>query len=174
MLDFAIGVFATIISTMLIGLWGIFIINPYRTHLTIYKKILRFIRNFEDPRRFEGQFVPESLLVDCIKRQIEVLEEILDLIEEQKDLHKFWYWLFNFKDVSRYLNIIFEYIRTPIMLDDQKEFKDDYVLDCNLLFKKLKKTVKIPNWKIVFALILITILIISIFIVSIFVVNYGN
>lgn len=91
MLDFAIGVFATIISTMLIGLWGIVIINPYRSHLTIYKKILGFIRNFEDPRRFEGQFVPKSLLVDCIKRQIEVLEEILDLIEEQKDLHKFWY-----------------------------------------------------------------------------------
>lgn len=38
MLDFTIGVFATIISTMLIGLWGIVIINPYRSHLTIYKK----------------------------------------------------------------------------------------------------------------------------------------
>ena len=103
-----------------------------------------------------------------------MLEEFLDLVEEQKDLNKFWYWLFNFKDVSRYLNTIFEYIRNPIMLDDQKKFRDDYVLDCNLFFKKLKKTVKIPNWKIVFALILITILIIFIFIVSIFVVNYGN
>ena len=92
-----------------------------------------------------------------------MLEEILDLVEEQKDLNKFWYLLFNFKDVSRYLNTIFEYIINPIMLDDQKEFKDDHVLDWNLFFKKLKKTVKIPNWKIVFALILITILIIFIF-----------
>ena len=174
MLDFTIGVFATIISTMLIGLWGIFIINPYRAHLTIYKKILRFIRNFEDPRRFEGQFVPKSLLVDCIKRQIEFLEEILDLLEEQKDLHKFWYWLFNFKDVSRYLNIISEYIRNQIMLDDQKEFKDDYVLDCNFFFKKLKKIVKIPNWKVLLLLILITILMTFILVVSIHIVYCGN
>lgn len=174
MLDFAIGVFATIISTLLIGLWGILIINPFRSHLTIYKKILKFIRNFEDPRRIEGQFIPKSLLVDCVKRQIEALEEILDLVEEQKDINKFWYWLFNFKDVSRYLNTIFEYIRNPIMLDEQKEFKDDYVLDCNLFFKKLKKTVKIPNWKIVFLFILITILIISIFVVSICIVKCVN
>lgn len=38
MLDFTIGVFATIISTMLIVLWGMVIINPYRSHLTVYKK----------------------------------------------------------------------------------------------------------------------------------------
>ena len=38
-LDFTIGVFVTIISTMFIGLWGIVIINPYISHLTIYKKI---------------------------------------------------------------------------------------------------------------------------------------
>lgn len=61
MLDFIIGVFTTIISMLLIGLWGILIINPYKTHLTIYKKTLRFIRNFEDPRRFEGQLAPKVL-----------------------------------------------------------------------------------------------------------------
>lgn len=131
MLDFILGVFATIISTLLIGLWGILIINPYKTHLTIYKKILRFIRNFEDPRRFEGQIIPNALLINSIERQVEELEEILDLVEEQKDLNRFWYWLFNFNGVSRYLNRIYEYIRNPIMLDEQKEFKDDYILDCN-------------------------------------------
>ena len=89
MLDFILGVFATIISTLLIGLWGILIINPYKTHLTIYKKILRFIRNFEDPRRFEGQIIPNALLINSIERQVEELEEILDLIEEQKDLNRF-------------------------------------------------------------------------------------
>ena len=174
MSDFIIGVFATIISTLLIGLWGILIINPYKTHLTIYKKILKFIRSFEDPRRFERQFVPNVLQTNCIKRQIEELEEILDLIEEQKDLNRFWYCLFNFKNVSRYLNTIYEYIRNPIMLNEQKEFKDDYVLDCNLFFKKLKKIVKIPNWKVLLLLILITILITFILVVSIHIVNCGN
>lgn len=172
MLDFIIGVFTTIISTLLIGLWGILIINPYKTHLTIYKKTLGFIRNFEDPRRFEGQLAPKVLQTNCIKRQIEELEEILDLIEEQKDLNRFWYWLFSFKNVSRYLNTIYEYIRNPIMLNKQKEFKDDYILDCNLFFKKLKKIVKIPNWKVLFLLILVTVLITSVVIVSIYIVNY--
>ena len=60
------------------------------------------------------------------------------------------------------------------MLDEQKEFKDDYVLDCNLFFKNLKKAVKIPNWKILFMLTLVTILITSIVVVSIYIVNYGN
>lgn len=174
MLDFILGVFATIISTLLIGLWGILIINPYKTHLTIYKKILSFIRNFEYPRRFDGQIIPNALLINSIERQIEELEEILDLVEEQKDLNRFWYWLFNFKGVSRYLNTIYEYIRNPIMLNEQKEFKDDYVLDYNLFFKKLKKTVKIPNWKIFLLLILVTILITSVVVISIYIVNYWN
>lgn len=174
MLDFILGVFATIISTLLIGLWGILIINPYKIHLTIYKKILRFIRNFEDPRRFDGQIIPNALLINSIERQVEELEEILDLVEEQKDLNRFWYWLFNFNGVSRYLNTIYGYIRNPIMLDEQKEFDDDYILDCNFFFKNLKKTVKIPNWKILFLLTLVTILITSIVVVSIYIVNYGN
>lgn len=161
MLDFTIGVITTIISTLLIGLWGIFIVNPYKIHLTIYKKILRFIRNFEDPHSFEGQFVPNALLADCIKRQIEELEEIFDLVEEQKDLNKFWYRLFDFEDVLGYLNIIFEYLRNPIMLDDQKVFKDDCILDCKFFFKKLKKKVKIPNYKLIMLLIVISILIIA-------------
>ena len=174
MLNFISGVFATIISTLLIGLWGVLIINPYKTHLLIYKKILKFIRNFEDPRSFEGQFIPTSLLTKCIQRQIEVIEEIMYLIQEQKDLNIFWYWLFNYKDVSIYLNKIFEYIRNPIMLEEQKKFKDDYVLDCNVVFKKLKKKAKTPNWKIFFLFVLLTALIISILVASFYFVSFGN
>ena len=58
------------------------------------------------------------------------------------------------------------------MLNEQKEFKDDYVLDCNLFFKKLKKKVKIPNWKVLLLLILVTVLITSVVIVLIYIVNY--
>jgi len=67
---------------------GNFNYKSVQNHLTIYKKTLRFIRDFEDPRRFEGQLALNVLQTNCIKRQIEELEEILDLIEEQKDLYR--------------------------------------------------------------------------------------
>lgn len=35
------------------------------------------------------------------------------------------------------------------MLKGQKEFEDDYVLNTNMFFKKLKKKAKIPNGKII-------------------------
>lgn len=149
MLDFIGDVLTTIFSTFIIGLCGITIVDPLRSRLIIYKKILRVIRNFEDPRKLGDGFVPNTILIDNIKKQTEAIEAILDLVEEQKDLRRFWYWLFNYKEVSRYLNILFEYIGNPIMLKGQKEFEDDYVLNTNMFFKKLKKKAKIPNGKII-------------------------
>ncbi len=44
--DFIIGILATLLSTAIIGLWGIMVIDPYRSHVSIRKPIMRFIRNF--------------------------------------------------------------------------------------------------------------------------------
>ena len=88
MLDFIGDVLTTIFSTFIIGLCGITIVDPLRSRLIIYKKILRVIRNFEDPRKLGDGFVPNTILIDNIKKQTEAIEAILDLVEEQKEFQK--------------------------------------------------------------------------------------
>ena len=109
--------------------------------------------------------------MESISRQINTLDDILDLIEEQKDRNKFVYWLFNYKIISKYLNILFEYIRNPIMLESQKRFDNDYILDSAKVFDLLRKKSKVFNWKMVFSLLVITMVLISIFVVAIYIVK---
>lgn len=97
MVDIIIGVIATIASTIILGLFGMLIITPYRNHQEIFKKILRIIRNYEDPRTYQRQMLPTSLMVDCIEKQICQIEEIFDLIDEQKDLNPLLYKLFRYE-----------------------------------------------------------------------------
>ncbi len=168
--DFIIGILATLLSTAIIGLWGILVIDPYRSHVSIHKQIMRFIRNFEDPREINDKLT-QHLKVESISRQINTLDDILDLIEEQKDCNKFVYWLFNYKIISKHLNILFEYIRNPIMIESQKKLDNDYILDSAKVFDLLRKKSKLFNWKIFFSLLVITIVLISIFVVAIYLVK---
>ena len=168
--DFIIGILATLLSTAIIGLWGLLVVDPYRSHVSIHKQIMRFIRNFEDSRENNGQLM-EHLKVESISRQINTLDDILDLIEEQKDCNKFVYWLFNYKIISKYLNVLFEYIRNPIMLESQKRFDNDYILDSGKVFDLLRKKSKVFNWKMFFSLLVITMVLISIFVIAIYIVK---
>ena len=168
--DFIIGILATLLSTAIIGLWGVLVVDPFRSHVSIHKQIMRFIRNFEDPREINDQLM-EHLKVESISRQINTLDDILDLIEEQKGCNKFVYWLFNYKIISKYLNILFEYIRNPIMLESQKRFDTDYILDSAKVFDLLRKKSKVFNWKMFSSLLVITMVLISIFVVAIYIVK---
>lgn len=65
--DFIIGILATLLSTAIIGLWGILVIDPYRSHVSIHKKIMRFIRNFEDSREINDKLT-QHLKEESISR----------------------------------------------------------------------------------------------------------
>lgn len=60
MRDLIIGVVSTLISTIIIGLWGTLMIVPYQEHMKIYKAILHLARNYEDPHKCGGQLIPTS------------------------------------------------------------------------------------------------------------------
>ena len=87
--DFIIGILATLLSTAIIGLWGVLVVDPYRSHVSIHKQIMRFIRNFEDPREINDQLM-EHLKVESISRQINTLDDILDLIEKSNNSDEFF------------------------------------------------------------------------------------
>lgn len=166
MVDIIIGVIATIASTIILGLFGMLIITPYRNHQEIFKKILRIIRNYEDPRKYQGQMLPTSLMVDCIEKQICQIEEIFDLMDEQKDLNPLLYKLFRYEQTESYLHILFEYIRNPIMLKDSKEFDDNYLLDTEKIFKSIKKNARFPWIKFGVIALVLLLLFISILIIA--------
>lgn len=162
MIDILIGIIATIASTVILGLFGMFIITPYRNHQEILKKILRIIRNYEDPRKYQGQMLPTSLMVDCIEKQICQIEEVFDLMDEQKDLNPVLYKLFGYEKTEGFLHILFEYIRNPIMLKDSKEFDDEYLLDTEIIFSNIKKKARFPWIKFGIIALILLLLFISI------------
>lgn len=162
MIDILIGIIATIASTVILGLFGMFIITPYRNHQEIFKKILRIIRNYEDPRKYQGQMLPSSLMVDCIEKQICQIEEVFDLMDEQKDLNPILYKLFEYEKAEGLLHILFEYIRNPIMLKDSKEFDDEYLLDTDKIFSNIKKKARFPWIKFGIITLILLLLFISI------------
>lgn len=156
MIDLIIGVVATIASTAVLGLFGMIIITPYKNHQEIFKKILRLIRNYEDPKEYQSQIVSQMLITDCISNQIEKIEEVFDLMLEQKDLNPLLYKVFRYEKIKGFLCILMEYIRNPIMLNNSKEFEDTYLLDTEKLFKDLKKNARFPWVKFgIFAFILL-------------------
>lgn len=163
--DLIIGIVATLLSTVIISLWGIFIITPYNEQRKIYKKILKTLRNYKDPRKYENKILPDSITINCIKEQVDSINEILDLLEEQKDLNHFLYWLFNYEKVKIYLRFLLEYIRDPIMLKEQRQFESDYILDSKKLFHTIKKKSRIPIGKIILLFLIIAILLITIIVI---------
>lgn len=145
MIDTIIGVIATIISTMIIGLFSLFLLKPYEDNLIVRKYVLKIIRNFNDPR--DEKYAIEK----CIEEQLSSIQEVLDLISEQCELHPILSKLFKYNDLIMNLNFLSEYIRNPIMLNDSKEFEDSYVLNKDKYYKTLKSCAKFPLLK--FALI---------------------
>lgn len=148
MKDFLIGTVTTLLSAFIIGLWGTVIVLPFQTQQKIHKAVLRVLRNYKDPRDYQGMFTPTSLMLDIMKKQCDQIEEIIDLIQEQRELNKFTCWLFNYDRLEANLHFLFEYIRNPIMLDEQKEFEDNYALDTDKFFADIRKTAKLPKLKL--------------------------
>ena len=168
--DLFVGIIATLLSTIIIGLYGVLIIAPYNAHREIYRKILRVIRNYEDPRTFKEQFLPESIMVDCIKKQVDSIYDILDLIEEQKDLNKLVYKIFKYKRTAENLSLLNNYISNPVLLKDQKEFEDNCILDSSKFLPRLKKEAKLPVGRLAIFFFIPTVLLIAIVVVAIYLV----
>lgn len=166
--DLIIGIISTLISTIIIGLWGTLIIVPYQAHMKIYKAILRLSRNYDDPRKYIGDLMPTSLMINCIEKQRGQIEEILESILELKELSRFTYWLFNYQKLELSLKLLFNYTNDPIMLDKQKEFSDDYILNQDAFFADLKKTARLPKIKIILLFLIPTIMLIAIIIIAIY------
>ena len=159
MTDLLIGIIATLLSTVIIGLFGLMVIKPYNAHHEVCRKVLRVIRNYEDPRRFVGYLAPSSLMMDCIDKQLKSLQEIFDLISEQKDMNKLLYRLFRYDKISSACWLLFEYVRNPIMLKETKEFEDDYRLNTDTFFRSMKSDARFPWGRfLVIALLLVLLL----------------
>lgn len=150
MKDFLIGTVTTLLSAVIIGLWGTVIVIPFQTQQKIHKAVLRVLCNYKDPRDYQGMFVPTKIMVDSIETQCDQIEEIIDIIQEQRELNRFTCWLFNYNQLEKYLISLFEYIRNPIMLDEQKEYKDDFRLDPDKYFSDIRKIAKLPKLKLMF------------------------
>lgn len=168
MRDLVIGVVSTIVSTIIIGLWGTLIIVPYREHMKIYKAVLRLARNYKDPREYEGQLLPVSLMIDCMEKQLDQIENIRDSILEQKDLSAFSYWIFKYGKLAQKLTFLAEYTRNPVMLNEQKEFSDDYLLNQDKFFVELRKAARLPKVKIVLLFLIPTIALIAVFCTAVY------
>lgn len=168
MRDLIIGVVSTLISTIIIGLWGFLMIVPYQEHMKIYKAILHLTRNYEDPRKYVGQLTPISLMTNCIKKQLEQIETIQDSILEQKDLSSFSCWIFKYEELVNKLGFLAEYTRNPFMLSEQKEFSEDYRLNQDTFFEELKKLARFPKVKIALLFLIPTIVLITVFCAAIY------
>ena len=166
--DLIIGIISTLITTIIIGLWGTLIIVPYQEHMKIYKAILHLSRNYDDPRKYIGDLTPTSLMINCIQKQREQIEEILDSVLELKELSRFTYWFFNYPKLEISLNFLFNYTNNPIMLDKQKEFSDDYTLNQDAFFAGLKKAARLPKIKIILLFLIPTIALITVILMAIY------
>lgn len=158
MKDFLIGTVTTLLSAIIIGLWGTVIVIPFQTQQRIHKAVLRVLRKYTDPRDYQGMFVPTKIMMDSIETQCDQIEEIIDLIQEQRELNKFTCWLFNYDRLETNLHFLFEYIRNPIMLDEQKEFEDNYSLDTDKFFADIRKNAKLPKLKLMVLFLLVPLL----------------
>lgn len=168
MRELIIGVASTIISTIIVGLWGTLIIAPYQNHMKIYKGILRLARNYEDPRKYESQLFPTSLKTNCIGKQLEQIEKVQDSILEQKELSRFACWIFKYEKLINQLESLAEYTRDPVMLSEQKEFSYDYLLDQDKFFGELKKRSKFPKVKIILLFLIPTIALSAVFCTAVY------
>lgn len=168
MRDLIIGVGSTLISTIIIGLWGTMIIVPYQNHMKIYKAILHLARNYEDPRKYADQFIPTSLMTNCMGNQIEQIGSIKDSILEQAELSRFACWIFKYEKLVNQLEFLAEYTRNPVMLSEQKEFSDDYLLDQDKFFGELKKLSRFPKFKIILLFLFPTIALSIVFCAAIY------
>lgn len=160
MRDLIIGVVSTLISTIIIGLWGTLMIVPYQEHMKIYKAILHLARNYEDPHKYEGQLIPTSLMTNCIGKQLEQIENIQNSILEQKDLSSLSCWIFKYEELVNQLGFLAEYTRNPIMLSEQKEFSDSYRLNQDTFFEELKELARFPKIKIALLFLIPTLILI--------------
>ena len=168
MRELILGVASTIISTIIVGLWGTLIIAPYQNHMKIYKGILRLARNYEDPRKYESQLFPTSLKTNCIGKQLEQIEKVQDSILEQKELSRFACWIFKYEKLINQLESLAEYTRDPVMLSEQKEFSYDYLLDQDKFFGELKKRSKFPKVKIILLFLIPTIALSAVFCTAVY------
>lgn len=163
MLDLIIGIVATIASTIIIGLFGLLIITPYKNHQEIFVKILRLIRNYEDPRSYIGQQLSHSFMVTCIESQANAIEDINELIEDQQELNPI-YKIFKYHDVTRCLNVLFHYITDPISIEE--EFSEGYKLDTQKLFVELKKRSRFPWMKFSLIILFLILMLIGILVMA--------
>lgn len=166
MIDILIGIIATIASTIIIGLFGLFTVTPYKRHQEIFVKILRFIRNYEDPRDYHSSLTPKLLMTDCIDKQTNNITEIIDLIDDQQELNPLLYKLFKYEKIRVNLILMFEYIRNPIMLKESKEFDDEYIIDAGKLFKDLKRISRFPWIKFSVIIFILLVLFISVLVLA--------
>ena len=168
MVDLLISTGSTLISAIIVGLWGILVIIPYKKHMKIYRDVLYLRRNYSDPRRYEGEFIPSSIMVDCIGKQLDLIEKVLDSVLEQKELSKFSNWFFKYEELAYRLNFLWEYTKNPIMLDRKKEFSNDYILDQEIFFSDLKKAASLPKVKIIFLFLIPAIVFIALISIAIY------
>lgn len=168
MKDLIIGIGSTLISTIIIGLWGTMIIVPYQEHMKIYKAILQLARKYEDPRKYEGQFIPTSLMTNCIGEQLGQIENVQGSILEQKELSRFACWIFKYEKLVNQLEFLAQYTKNPVMLSEQKEFSDDYLLNQDKFFGELKKLSRFPKVKIILLFLIPTIALGAVFCVTIY------
>ena len=145
MIDIIIGVVSTIVSAAVLGLFGMRILTPYKNHKEISKRVLHFIRNYEDPRQYKNALYL-SLMLNSIKNQTNEIEDIINLIDEQNDLNPFLYKLLKYDQTKHILEFLFQYLADPVVLNENKKFEETYRLSTEKIFMDLKKSIGFP-WK---------------------------
>lgn len=119
-----ISIVGSLISSIILGLLAIcFCIKPYREHRKIYSKIMRLNRQYSDPRD-NGIFEPSVNF-----KQLDEIIEIIDDLNNQKELHPIFSYLFCYKNILCYINLLFDYSRDPIMLAERKNFEPNYLIN---------------------------------------------
>lgn len=143
--DLVVTLLAAAILALFGALWKAVLRNPYNSYVSIRKKTLQIMRDFRDPREI-GNDTP--LRDRIIFAQLDEIKIVVDSIDEESDnrmLSKFY----NYAEIRILLVSLYEYIRDPIQLPQHKEFEDSYVLDTNKFFKKIKKELRVPKYKII-------------------------
>lgn len=148
-----VPIITTILATILSK---IFFIKPLKRHQEIKSKIIKLRNNFIDTNN-RNQY--DSMTIRIIERQFKDIKEILDMIDETIETNKIFSFLFGYNELRIYIQLLFEYNRNPIMLTESKEFKEDYRMNLDFLFKKIMKMMKLTG-KILIILVVLFIFIV--------------
>ncbi len=79
--------------------------------------------------------------------QLDEIKIVIDSVDEELD-HPLSSRFYNYAKIRVLLLLLFEYIRDPIQLPQSKEFEDNIVLDTDNFFKRIKKELRVPKYKI--------------------------